>query len=63
MGYSEGEDKYADRFVAGICRPLVEEGEFDSMEECKKAAEDDASTQASNWASEAPAAMAAYLQA
>ena len=62
MGYSEGKEKYSDRFLAKICRPLVEEGEFDSVEECVKEGKDEADSQAANWKKEAPAAMATYLQ-
>lgn len=63
MGYSEGEEKYPDKFAVGICRPLVDAGEYDSMEDCKSAAKDNASTQASNWADQAPSAMKDFLEA
>jgi len=61
MGYSEGADKYPDKFLTKICRALVEAGEYDDMDTCKKQGDDEASTQASNWKDVAPTAMADYL--
>jgi len=61
MGYSEGADKYPDRFLNKICRALVDAGEYDDIETCKKQGEDEANTQVSHWKKEAPTAMADYL--
>jgi hypothetical protein len=62
MGYPEGEKKYADAFLRGICPALVDAGEFKDIETCMKEGSDEARTQSANWAKVASKRMALYLK-
>jgi len=62
MGYKRGAERYPDKFLNGICRPLVDAGEFSSMEECRREGSNEADSQGDAWKDVAPNKMADYLR-